>query len=96
MLSDGCLAHPYHRWSGNKSTSRFIVGGVLEVQILISSLVNNNMSTSIILACVLKAIDHSIYVSGFSCNPAASISEISVVLSGYRYILMFVHSGLLP
>ena len=31
----------------------------------------------------IKAIDHSMSVSGFSCTPVASISVISVVLSGY-------------
>ena len=38
-----------------------------------------------------KAIDHSVYVSVFSCTPVASISVISVVFSGYRSIPMFVH-----
>ena len=43
----------------------------------------------------LKAIDHFMYVSGFSCTTVASTSVIIVVLSGYRYVLLFVHSGLL-
>ena len=34
----------------------------------------------------VKVIDHSVYVSGFSCTLVASISVISVVLSGYRCI----------
>ena len=42
----------------------------------------------------LKAVDHSIYVSGFSCTPVPFISVIRVILSGYRCVLLFVHSGL--
>ena len=42
---------------------------------------------------LFKAIDHSMCVSYFSCTPAASISVISVVLSGYRCVPLFVHSG---
>ena len=43
----------------------------------------------------VKAIDHSVHVSGFSCNPVASISVISVLLSGYTCVPLLVHSGLL-
>ena len=46
----------------------------------------------------LEAIDQSMYFSGFSCTLVASISVISmisVVLSGYRCVPLFVHSGLL-
>ena len=37
-------------------------------------------------------MDHSMYVSGFNCIPF--ISVISAVLSGYRCVPLFVHSGL--
>ena len=40
--------------------------------------------------------DHSMYISGFSCTPVASISVIILGLSGYRYGPLFIHSGLLP
>ena len=43
----------------------------------------------------IKAIEHSMYISGFSCTPVASISVISVVLSGYRCVPLFTHSRLL-
>ena len=42
-----------------------------------------------------KAIEHSMYVSGFCCTPVASISVIRVVLSEYRFIPLFVHGALL-
>ena len=32
-------------------------------------------------------------VSGFSCTPVASIYVISVVLSGYRRVPLFIHSA---
>ena len=35
------------------------------------------------------------YVFGISCTPVASISVISVVLSGSRFVPLFVHIGLL-
>ena len=34
------------------------------------------------------------YVPGFSCTPGASISVSRLVLSGYRCIPLFIHSGL--
>ena len=42
----------------------------------------------------IKAIDDSMYVYGLGCTPDASISVISVVLSGYRCVSLFIHSGL--
>ena len=42
----------------------------------------------------IEAIDQSMYVSGFKCTLVFSISVISVVLSGYRCVPLFVHSGL--
>ena len=45
--------------------------------------------------CWLKARDHSMYITGFGRTPIASISGISVVLSGYRCLTLFVQSGLL-
>ena len=44
---------------------------------------------------VLIAIEKSMYVSVFGCTQVASISVISMVHSGYRFVPMFVHSGLL-
>ena len=38
---------------------------------------------------IFKAINHSMYVSGFSCTPAGSISVVSVVLSGYKIVPLF-------
>ena len=43
----------------------------------------------------LKAIDHYIYVFGFGRTSVAPISVIGVVLSEYRCVPLFVHSGLL-
>ena len=45
--------------------------------------------------CQIKAIDHSMHVSCFSSTPVAAITVISVVHSGYRYVPLFVYSGLL-
>ena len=42
----------------------------------------------------IKAVDHSMYVSGFCCLSAASISVISMVLSEHRCVPLCVHSGL--
>ena len=52
---------------------------------------------SVINSFLAKTIDHSMYVSGFSCTPATSIPVISVVLSGYRCVPLLVQicSGLL-
>ena len=36
----------------------------------------------------------SLYVSDLICTPVGSITVISVVLSGYRFVPVFVHSGL--
>ena len=41
-------------------------------------------------ALEVKAADHSMYVSGFSCAPVAYISVIIVVLTGYIYAPLFV------
>ena len=41
-----------------------------------------------------SATDHSMYVSGFSCTPIASIAVSSVLLSGDRCVPLFVYSGL--
>ena len=43
----------------------------------------------------LKAKEHTMFVSGFSCTQVCSISVIGVVLSGYRFIPLLVYSGLL-
>ena len=42
-----------------------------------------------------KAINHSMFVPGFSWTPVTSISVIRVVLSGYRCVPLFVYSVLL-
>ena len=52
----------------------------------------NNTSCAINVSPWIKAIDHSMYVSGFSCTPVVSISVISAVLSGYRCVPLFVNS----
>ena len=40
----------------------------------------------------IKAVDHSISVSGFSCTLVGSLSVTHVVLSGYRFVPLLVHS----
>ena len=43
-----------------------------------------------------KARDHSMYVSGLSCTSIGSgLVVICVVLSGYRFVTLLIHSGLL-
>ena len=42
---------------------------------------------------VFKAINHSMYVPGFSYTPVDSISVISVVLYGYIFVPLFAHRG---
>ena len=51
-------------------------------------------TVTVIIIIYFEAMEHFMYVSGFSCTSVASISVIGVVLSGYRSVPLFVHSGL--
>ena len=62
-------------------------------QVIIKQNMPLNDNACGIVECSVKAKDHSVHASGFRCTPVASV--ISVVLPGYRFVPLFIYSGLL-
>ena len=77
------------QWLYNKHINNGQDGHIINTQTLLSK------TLFTVVVSKIKAIDHTMYVSGFSCTPFGSIAVICVVLSGYRFVRLFVNSRLL-